>query len=236
MANIAENLHKVRQDLEQACEESGRDPSTVKLMGVSKFHTVEDIREARDLGLLDLGENKAQEFVEKYLALENEEPQITWHFIGHLQRNKVRDVVGRAELIHSVDSERLLKTIDQRAQSQGIIQKILLQVNYTGEAQKHGFTPLELKEVVRKFIQDFHNVELFGLMCMAELDATDERLEETFMGVHDLLKDVQALLPPEAAARCTELSMGMSGDYRVAIACGATVIRIGSAIFGAREN
>lgn len=236
MASIAENLHALESDLKEACEAAGREAESVKLIGVSKFHSLDDIREARDIGLLDLGENRAQEFVEKYDALQDEEPQIHWHFIGHLQRNKVRDVVGRAALIHSVDSARLLKAIDQRAKHNNIIQRILLQVNYTGEEQKYGFKPEELLETVRNLREDYPNVELLGLMCMAEIDASEERLKETFDGVRSLLGDVKEILPTAEAAKCTELSMGMSGDYEVAIACGTTMVRIGTAIFGERVN
>lgn len=236
MAKIAENLNSFEQELYEACEAADRDPASIKLIGVSKFHSLEEIREARDLGLLDLGENRAQEFVVKYEALKDENPKINWHFIGHLQRNKVKDIVGRTDLIHSVDSERLLRAIHQQAESRGIIQKILLQVNFTGEIQKYGFTPEEIKEVTQNLVEDYPNVELHGLMCMAELDATEARLEETFTGVQDLLAEVRSLLPSERAAMCVELSMGMSSDYQVAIVCGATMVRIGTAIFGERKN
>lgn len=236
MASIAENLPALELELKRACESAGRTFESIKLIGVSKFHSLDKIREARDLGLLDLGENRAQEFVEKFDVLKEEEPKITWHFIGHLQRNKVRDVVGRAELIHSVDSERLLRAIDNRARNNDIIQEILLQVNYTGEVQKYGFTPEELIEVAQNITEKYPNIDLRGLMCMAEYDAPEERLRETFSGVRELFDEIKEILPAQAAARCTELSMGMSGDYEVAIECGATMIRIGTAIFGEREN
>ena len=109
-------------------------------------------------------------------------------------------------------------------------------MNFTGEIQKYGFTPEEIKEVTQNLVEDYPNVELQGLMCMAELDATEARLEETFTGVQDLLAEVRLLLPSERAAMCVELSMGMSSDYQVAIVCGATMIRIGTAIFGERKN
>ena len=202
---LAENLQKVRDNLAESCKKAGRKPEDVRLIGVTKFHPVEVCREARDLGLLDLGENRVQEFSAKYAALEGESPAIRWHLIGHLQRNKVKDVIGRTELIHSVDSQRLLKEINKRARKADIVQDVLLQVNYTGEPQKHGFSEEGLFEALEDFGEKYENINVRGLMTMAEYGASEERLRETFSGVRDLLPKVRAKLPDEIAEQ-VELS------------------------------
>lgn len=216
--SIADRLATVRAELADACRAAGRDPATVKLVAVSKTMPVEACAEALAAGQRDLGENYAQELRDK--ARDPSLKGAVWHYIGPLQRNKVKYVVGTAALVHAVDSVEILDEIAARAAKLGIVQPLLLQVNVGREPQKSGVLPEELPALVAA-ARARAAVRLDGLMCIppAEGDPRPHfELLARLAGDHGL----------------GELSMGMTADFPTAIACGATIIRVGTAIFGAR--
>ena len=221
-----------------ACERSGRDLSGVRLVAVTKYAEWDWIRALVALGQVDLAENRPQQFVERATRLESEvgsaaegaagceRPQVRWHLIGHLQRNKVRPVLPLVSLIHSVDSLRLLERIGVLAGELGLRPRVLLEVNVSGEPSKDGFTPAEL-EAAWPALMASQQVELEGLMTMAPESDDPEAARPVFRELRrlrDRLRDVSGRELPE-------LSMGMSGDFEPAIEEGATLIRIGSRLF-----
>lgn len=211
MDSIKANLEKIKNSL----------PEGVTLVAVSKTRTADEITEAYNAGQRDFGENKAQELCEKTDVLPSD---IRWHFIGHLQTNKVKNVVGRAYLIHSVDSMHLADAIDKAAAKQGMVQSVLVQVNVAGEAQKSGISFDEAEDLCNYIRSSCPNIRLEGLMQVApDLENQDE-LRPYFAKLANLCKSLNLDI----------LSMGMSGDYKTAIDEGANMVRIGSAIFGAR--
>ena len=199
----------------------GSIPKDVLLVAVSKTRTVEEIKEAVLAGCRDFGENKAQELCKKYEEL----PDVNWHFIGRLQKNKVRMVVGKACLIHSVDSMDLALEIDKRAKNLGIVQDVLIQVNAAGEVQKGGVSVEDAKLLYKDITNTCHNICIKGFMQVAPETDDPESIRCYFKQVADLFREYKGEI----------LSMGMSGDYKVAIEEGADCIRIGSAIFGERD-
>lgn len=224
MGAIAERYHKVLRSVADAADLAGRDPSEVTVVAVTKTVGLAEIGQAVAAGMRDFGENRAPEFVGKQALF----PQENWHFIGTLQTNKVKQVVGRAALIHSVDGLHLLETIDRRAREAGVVQPVLLQVNVSGERSKHGMTYEEAEEAVRG-AGALAGVHIRGLMTMAPL-ARPESVRWVFRECADWMGRLQSLHCD--AVDLAELSMGMSGDFRVAIEEGATIVRIGRAIFG----
>jgi pyridoxal phosphate enzyme (YggS family) len=214
---IRDRLAEVRAKMAAACARAGRDPASVRLVAVSKTRTVAECAEAVAAGQHDLGENYAQELRDKARVVTG----ATWHYIGPLQRNKVKYVVGVAALIHSVDSLPLLDEIAARADKLGVVQRCLLQVNVAGEAQKSGCPVDELPGLAAAFAAR-PSVRLEGLMVIPPLAG-------------DPAPHFRALRELAAGLKVPELSMGMSGDYERAIAEGATLVRVGTAIFGARD-
>ena len=206
---IKEQLEEVRKNIEEACKRAGRDPKEVTLIAVSKTKPVPMLEEAYEAGARDFGENKVQEIVQKKPELPED---IRWHMIGHLQRNKVHQVMGKAVLIHSVDSLRLAEQIETEAAKKDMVADILLEVNVAKEESKYGFF-LEDTEAAIREIAKFPHVRIKGLMTIAPFVENPEENREVNMGV---------------------LSMGMTGDYQVAIEEGATMVRVGTGIFGAR--
>jgi pyridoxal phosphate enzyme (YggS family) len=213
---IADRLAEVQAHIAAACARAGRDPADVQLVAVSKTRTADECAQAVAAGQRDLGENYAQELRDKARLVDG----ATWHYIGPLQRNKVKYVVGVAMLIHSVDSLAILDEIAARAAKLGVVQRCLIQVNVAGEAQKSGCRVDELAELVAAFGARA-SVKLEGLMVIPPL-AGDPR------------PHFRALRELAAGLALRELSMGMSGDYELAIAEGATLVRVGTAIFGER--
>ena len=199
---------------------AGRPCGSAKLVAVSKTFPVDSIQRVYDRGQRIFGESRVEELMQKATTLPHD---IEWHFIGHLQNNKVKKVLEYACMIHSVDSIRLLERIDRLAGELGKCPQLLLEVNVSGEVSKYGFSAEELPEAVRR-ARELANIELSGLMTMAPLDATEDELLRVFSALKSLADNMEI----------AELSMGMSGDYVEAIACGATLVRIGSAIFGGR--
>lgn len=238
----AARLAKVEAAIAEACRASGRARSEVQLIGVSKFHPPEAVRPVLDLGVRALGENQAQELLPKQCALAAAGYRPEWHFIGTLQRNKVRQVIGKTVLIHSVDRYKLLKEIEKRALQNNLIQPVLLQLNYSGVANKQGFAPEELREILFREVPALNGVVVRGIMTMAELGWSAEQLETFYGEVHAYWQKLQtdfARLTPGADGlsniRLDCLSMGMSNDYPIAIRHGATHIRVGTALFGPRQ-
>jgi pyridoxal phosphate enzyme (YggS family) len=222
---IADNLAAVRARMEAAASRAGRAAEDVTLVAVTKEVDAARAREAVALGVTDVGENRAQELQSKQSALAGS--LVRWHMIGTLQRNKVPQVVGQVALIHSVDSPRLAEAIGRRAAAEGIEQEVLLEVNAGGEPTKHGVAADEALDVARGLL-DVEGLRLRGLMTIAP--AGDVRAaREAFRTLRELGDRLR-----ESAPGASELSMGMSDDFEVAIEEGATIVRIGSAIFGAR--
>lgn len=229
---IAERLFLVRDQISEAAKAAGRDTNDITLIGVSKYFPPEYARTAVELGLIDLGENRVQELLEKsdYLASYNLHPR--WHLIGTLQSRKVRSVVGRSELIHSVDSTKRIEEIDEASSSIRFCSDILLQVNVSGEESKHGFSPDDVSRAVEA-AAGLENIRLRGLMTMAPIRTEETDPYDVFRKTKDLFDRITTAYP--SCADFNILSMGMSQDYIDAIQCGATHIRIGTAIFGHRD-
>ncbi len=223
---IGQRLADVRASIERAAREAGRDPATVRLVAVSKLQPDSAISETLAAGQRDFGENYAQELRDKARAI----PGACWHFIGPLQRNKVKYVVGVAALIHSVDGPSLLEEIARRAATLGIVQRCLIEVNVGGEAQKAGCAPEELPSLVDAFRASPH-VALDGLMCIPPA-LPPEEVRPCFRRLAALARDERA----RTGLGLVELSMGMSADFPVAIDEGATLVRVGTAIFGERRR
>lgn len=226
---VTENLKTVEEKIRQACERSMRERSEVTLIAVSKTKPVSMIREAMDSGIVTFGENKVQELLEKQSILT--EP-LNWHMIGHLQRNKVRQVVGKVKRIHSVDSLRLAEQIQKDCEKQGLTADILIEVNIAGEETKFGLKPEETERVIRE-IATYPNVRVRGLMTIAPFVENPEENRVHFRNLHKLLVDINSKNIDNISMG--ELSMGMSGDYEVAIEEGATYVRVGTGIFGSRQ-
>ncbi|MEA4888468.1 MAG: YggS family pyridoxal phosphate-dependent enzyme [Clostridiaceae bacterium] len=230
-AALAERIRHVRENIAAAALAAGRNPSEITLIGVSKFFPSEAALAAVQCGLTDLGENRVQEMLGKIDDLAAAGQKTNWHLIGTLQKNKVRLIIGRTYLIHSVDSESLLEEIGRRSAAQGLITDVLLQVNTAGEETKHGFEPEELARAAELALS-VSGIRLRGLMTMAPLLADPEDTLPVFDRTRSFYDKLADSLKGSAEIDC--LSMGMSHDYIQAIRCGATHVRIGSAIFGPR--
>lgn len=224
MSAIAERYRKVLREIADAADVVGRDPAEVRLVGVTKTVGISEVAQAVAAGMNEFGENRAQEFVGKQALF----PDQTWHFIGTLQSNKVKQVIGKASLIHSVDSLGLLQAIDRRAREADVVQKVLLEVNVSGERSKHGMTYDEAEDAVRRAC-DLGGISICGLMTMAPM-GRPESARHVFRECGLWMGRLQSLHCD--AVDLTELSMGMSNDFAVAIEEGATIVRVGRAIFG----
>lgn len=225
--DVAANLHAVRVKLEAAAQAAGRDPKGIQLLAVSKRKPVEAIVAAYEAGQRDFGENYSQELVRKAASLAHL-GDLRWHHIGHVQTNKVRQLVGHTHLLHAVDRPRLAAELDKRGQAAGQRLQVLVQVNVGGEESKSGCAPAELGTLLAA-LRDCRHVTVRGLMTMPPYLEDPERVRPYFRELRQLRDD------HGGAARLPELSMGMSHDFAVAIEEGATIVRVGTAIFGARE-
>ncbi len=228
--SIAENVARIRAQIQEAAERCGRNPREIQLCAATKMNDAEAVRQAIRAGVDCCGENRVQELTEK--LKENAYEGAPVHFIGHLQTNKVRQVVGKVDLIQSVDSERLLAAIDREAGRQGIVQDILLEVNVGMETSKSGFSPEEVLPVVEKSVQ-YSNICIRGLMAIPPISHISGENQKFFQKMFQLSVDMGDKIEDNVKVDC--LSMGMSGDFQDAIACGSTMVRIGTAIFGARN-
>ncbi len=227
---ITENLTRVRRRIEQAAARCGRDPTSVRLLAVSKTVSAASVKEAIDAGIRLLGENYIQEAREKIDALMGS--PAAWHFIGHLQTNKARFAVALFDLIHSVDSIKLARALDKQAQQQGKIQPILIQVNIAEEKSKSGITEEAAPQLIRE-VSRCGNLSVRGLMTMPPFFNAPEKVRPYFRALRQLATRIEAMNIERVAM--TELSMGMTGDFEVAIEEGATIVRVGTAIFGERQ-
>ena len=229
MESIASNIEAIREQINSACIEAGRDPAGVRLIAVSKTKPAELVREAYDAGQVEFGESYVQEFLEKYDDPLIEGIPIDWHFIGHLQSNKIRSIIGKVSLIHGIDKLSTAEELSKRAVQHNLQAEYLLEVNTSGETSKYGMSP---NDVLSEAASLFHlpNITLRGLMTIASYDRAAAR--EEFRQLRILLESLQNIAPDPS--KLTELSMGMSGDFEEAIHEGATMIRVGSAIFGWR--
>lgn len=227
--SIAENIARVRAELAEAAREAGRRPEEIILVGASKMNGAAACREAIAAGIDALGENRVQEMVKK--LAENAYDGAPLHFIGHLQRNKVKQVVGRVSLIQSVGSLELLDEIEKAAARQNFLQDVLLEVNIGGEEAKSGFAPSAVFAAAESALSRDH-VRVRGLMTIPPADADRQANMRYFQEVHTLYVDINENLFHN---ELKYLSMGMSGDYADAVRAGATMVRVGTAIFGARD-
>ena len=227
--SIAENVLRIKEDIRQAAIKAGRDPKDILLCAATKMNDAENVRAAIRAGVDCCGENRVQELTQK--LGENAYEGVPVHFIGHLQTNKVKQVVGKVSLIHSVDSQRLLEAINKEAAKQGICQDILLEVNIGSEESKSGFQISQLPEVLSQ-IGGFENIRVLGLMAIPPICQNPTDNHKFFQEMFNLSVDITAKKYDNVSVNV--LSMGMSDDYEDAIACGSTMIRVGTAIFGSR--
>ena len=225
---MREQLENVQQKIREAAMRAGRNPEDVTLVAVSKTNPVERIKEAYDLGVRDFGENKVQEILRKAPLMP---PDVRWHMIGHLQKNKVRQVIGTVCLIHSVDTVELAEKIEKEAEKQDLDVDILLEVNVAEEETKFGFRLEETEDAVRA-IAAFPRVHIRGFMTSAPDTETPEDNRKFFRKLSDLAVDTKSKNLDNVYV--SALSMGMTNDYEVAVEEGASMIRVGTAIFGAR--
>ncbi len=225
---LEQRLQNIQQRIAAACEKAGRDSATVTLVAVSKTHPPEVVNELARLGVRDFGENKVQEAKAKIPLCSG---NLKWHGIGHIQTNKVRDAVRLFEMIHSVDSLRLAQELEKHASLQSRRLSVLLEVNVSGEKSKFGLQPEEVVEVALGVNQLSH-LELHGLMTMAPYAKESEKSRPFFRHLVQLKNKIEQKL----GASLPDLSMGMSGDFEVGIEEGATLVRIGTALFGERKS
>ena len=228
---IAERFKEVKKRVDDAAARSGRDPEDIKLVAVTKTHPATEINEAIAAGATDIGENRVQEILEK---IEDVSP-VRWHLIGHLQTNKVRQVIDKVVMIHSVDSLKLAREIDKRAAAAGIVMDVLIEINSAMEETKSGIAAGDLRQLVTDITAECGNVRVCGIMCIPPIAADPEDSRPYFREAAELFEEMKSWeLPPERFSPA-ELSMGMSGDFEVAIEEGATIVRVGSSIFGPRN-
>lgn len=226
---IQENIKLVEENIKKACEKVGRDVNEVTLIAVSKTKPYTAIEEALPTGVKDYGENKVQELCDKYEILPKD---IKWHMIGHLQRNKVKYLVGKASLIHSVDSIRLAEQIEKEYAKADEIANILIEVNMAQEESKFGITSEETEQLVRE-IAKFPHIRIKGLMTIAPYTDNPESNRVYFINMKKLSVDIENKNIDNVSM--SVLSMGMTGDYQVAVEEGATLVRVGTGIFGERN-
>lgn len=230
---IRSNWEAVVQRARAAALRAGRDPRQVTIVAVTKTHPAEIAAAAVRAGITDLGENYVQEMLAKQEQVDAEvgPGKVRWHFIGHLQRNKAKYLVGRCHLVHSVDSSELASELDRRAAKAGVRQAVLIEVNVAGEASKFGVAPEGVVQIARQ-VAALEHLELQGLMTVEPLVEDAEACRPVFRRLRELAEEcVEAGLPAEAMRH---LSMGMTQDFEVAIEEGATIVRVGTAIFGPR--
>ena len=228
--SITVNVARIRAELDAAALSCGRDPKSIQLCAATKMNDADAVRQAIAAGVDCCGENRVQELTAK--LAENAYEGAPVHFIGHLQTNKVKQVVGKVDLIQSVDSERLLRAIDKEAAKQGIRQNILLEVNIGEEASKSGFSADDILPLVDR-IGEFPNICIKGLMAIPPISQKSGENLRFFQKMFQLSVDIKEKIEDNVMVDC--LSMGMSGDFADAIAAGSTMVRVGTAIFGARN-
>ncbi|MBC2577639.1 YggS family pyridoxal phosphate-dependent enzyme [Peptostreptococcus russellii] len=228
--SIAKNLDKVRQNIKDVAQKCGRKPEEILLLGVTKTVDIDVVEEAIELGITDVGENKPQELTRKYEAIGD---KVKWHQIGSLQTNKVKYIIDKVELIHSLDRISLAKEIQKRAEKEDLYINCLVQVNVSKEESKHGIYKEDVENFIRECSSNYDRIKIKGLMTMAPFDASREEIRSVFKDLKDLSVKISDMNIDNVEMK--ELSMGMSGDYEIAIEEGATIVRIGTSIFGKRN-
>lgn len=230
---ISDNIQNIENKIIAACDRAGRNRDDITLIAVSKTKPVEIIKEVYNNNIYTFGENKVQELRDKYEDIKGEGlDKLKWHMIGHLQRNKVKYIVDKVDLIHSVDSLRLAKQIDKEAKKRDINMDVLIQVNIGDDPKKFGFKPEETEEAIVK-ISKLEGINIKGLMTMPPYVTNPEENRDYFKKMHQLFVDIDSKNIDNVTMET--LSMGMTGDYEVAIEEGATMVRIGTGIFGERN-
>lgn len=230
MSYIAENLRQVQATIAACCDRVGRNPSEVQIVAVTKYVSLETTRSALEAGIRHIGESRTQDAVPKWEALGAE--AATWHFIGHLQTNKVRDMIGRFTYVHSLDRLSLAKELNKRGAQQDIVTRCMVQVNISGEETKHGLNSQDVPDFLM-ILRDMPHIEVSGFMTMAPYVEDPEETRWIFRKLRELrdrMKEKYPELPLE------HLSMGMSNDYHIAVEEGATFIRLGSTLVGDERN
>lgn len=225
---LKENLSAVENRIREVCMRCGRSYDSVRLIAVSKTKPVEMLQEVYDAGMRDFGENKPQEIRDKYPQLPDD---IRWHMIGNLQKNKIKYIMDRACMIHSIDSVSLAEAVSHEAEKRGIVMPVLVEVNMAGEDTKGGLSPENTEAFIRE-ISTFSHIRIDGLMTVAPFTECAEENRKYFRALRNLLVDINEKNIDNVTMH--ELSMGMTGDYEVAIEEGATMVRVGTAIFGER--
>lgn len=227
MSDIQTNLEAIRERIYVAASQSGRAASNVELLAVSKTKPVKVLQEAVEAGQLAFGENRVQEILAKHPQLPS---KLRWHLIGPLQSNKVRKVLPLVEMIHAVDSLAIAKDINRIAGELGLHPKVLLEINVAAESSKHGFSPDQIREQLDALYQ-LDRLYIQGVMCIPPFDLAIEKVRPYFVSLRELRDDLEK----RGGAPLPQLSMGMSHDFEIAIEEGATIVRVGSAIFGGRS-
>ena len=228
MSSILDNLERVREQIAQAAAKAGRDVKDVELVAISKTHPAEKVREAVEAGQTLFGESRVREARAKIPELSS---NIHWHFVGHLQKNKVRQALPLFEMIHSVDSLTLAQDINRIAEEEGLYPRVLLEVNVAGEASKFGFAPDDLREQMEALLA-LPRLSIEGLMCIPPLAVESEDSRKFFVQVRELRDSLEK----EFNMKLPHLSMGMTQDFPIGIQEGATLVRVGTAIFGERSK
>ncbi len=229
MGSIRENIDAVNKIKQEAAVKSGRKPEDVLLCAVTKTRTADEINEAVDAGITDIGENKVQEIIDKFDKVK----PVRWHMIGHLQTNKVKYIIDKVSMIHSVDSMHLAEEINKRAIQHGITMDILIQVNSAQEESKFGIATDQTEDMIREILDKCSNLRLRGLMCIAPFAENPDDVRTYFAQVKELYDEYGSIEHEHLDFKY--LSMGMSHDYEVAISEGSNLIRVGTAIFGERN-
>lgn len=230
MENIRENIESIRKRIADVAKRAGRDADDIKLIAVTKTVDVDKVEEAIAAGALDAGENKPQELARKYEVLGD---KIRWHQIGSLQTNKVKYIIDKVCMIHSLDREGLAEEIDKRANKIGRVIDCLVQVNISGEESKHGMSREEVEPFVRLVAEKYPNIKIKGLMTMAPFDAERDEIRKVFRDLKELSDEINNMNIGNVEMK--ELSMGMTNDFEIAVEEGATMVRVGTAIFGKRN-
>ena len=228
--SIKSNIEKIKDEIASICNDCGRNPQEVNLMAVTKTVDVDAVFEAIDAGITDVGENKPQELDRKYEVIGD---KVNWHLIGTLQTNKVKYIIDKVTMIHSLDREVLCEEIQKRAEKIDRIIDCLVQVNISKEETKHGLYKDDVVDFVKMVSEKYPNIRIKGLMTMAPFIEDDEVIESVFKGLKDLSLEIDSLSLKNV--EMSTLSMGMSHDYHLAIKHGATIVRVGTAIFGPRN-
>ncbi len=222
--HIAKNIETIRQNIKDECEKVNRNPDDVLILGVTKTIDADNIQKAVDEGICHLGENRVQELMDKIDKIDN----VKWHIIGHLQTNKVKYIVGKTYLIHSVESIKLAKEIDRLSKLNNITTDVLIEVNVSGEESKHGIRCDEINSFLDE-IDNFSNVKVKGFMTMAPKAAAEDEIRHIFRKLYKIYVDISQKKYNNISMEY--LSMGMSGDYKIAVSEGANIVIVGSAMF-----